>query len=228
MGSSLVEEKKGLPGGVILTDTGKRVNILDRKEDNYWDTILIWDGVYPGAFAIPANTIVPFFRRVSTKGRHYSAFNVDNQIIGNEQILITKLGFVPRLKFGNVNVRDVDIKFVLEAAYSEFRKNENVKKKGPSVFWQAGYGITGATQEGAPVGDFFCSIGVPSPAAIPDLLKPFELYDDDNVECDFTFPNSQIETIASAHRHYAMPTIETPVPITLVMHGFIVRSGLRD
>jgi len=221
MSASLVQEKTALPGGVIMTDTGKKVNILDRREDNYWDTVIIGDRTAP--YVVPAATQVIFFQNVSTKGLQYSAFTQDNQIINNEQILVTKMGLVPKNYWGNTAITDASIKRAYDSSYVEFRKNENTKKKGPPVLWQAGYGMAGGTVE---VGDYFCSVGVPSPAAIPDFLKPFELYDSDTIEGWVTFPNSQMaDTNANA---YIMATLATPVMYQMIMHGFIVRSGLRD
>lgn len=221
MGASLVQEKEALPGGVVLTDTNKRVNILDRKEDNYWDTVILGDRTAP--YAVPANTIISYFTQVSTKGRHLTAFNTDNRIIGNEQILVTKLGVVPKLYWGQTLITDASIKSALEGSYLEFRKNDNIKKKGPPVFWQSGYGFAGATME---ANDVFSSIGVPSPAAIPDLLRPFELHDDDNIEMEWRFPGSTLNDTGG--NAYQMPALATPVVLMVVFHGFIVRSGLRD
>jgi len=219
MGAIVEVRDKKLPGGVVLTDTGQKVNILDRKEDNYWDTVIM------AAAAITANTQVDFFKTVSTKGLHYSVFTNDNRIVGNEQILVTKLGIQPLVYYGNTRVGIADMMKVAHSCYAEFKKNDNVKKRGPMMYWQSGYAIAGMTTE---TDQTYLSNGVPSPAAIPDVLKPFELNDEAEIICFLRFPTCTMLMSDGNACVYIMPTLVCKVPVMLTMHGFIVRSGLRD
>lgn len=223
--SALVEQReKKLPGGVVITDTGQRVNILDRKEDNYWDTALI--GILA---ALLGNQQENYFRQVALKGLAMTVFTTDNQIVGNEQILVTKLGLFPKRYWGSTNVPPVDTQQLWECAYAEFRKNDNIKKRGPLRYWQDGYGLTGSV---VTAGSDLITNGVASPAAIPSLLKPFELNDEDLVECFIRISEpgaAWVSTIGVTTAYAGIQPATTVVnPIQLTMHGFIVRSGLRD
>jgi len=212
----LIQKMPELPGTVYISETGEKVNILDRRQDAYYDTVTLAQSSYP--YTITDNFSLDFFTNVSTKGKQFSSFTVDKKIVQQEQIKVYKLGLMPRLFYGNVRITDEDNKKVLESGYAWFAKNENKKKAGPCLFWPSGFGLAGATVES---NDYFCSIGVPSPAAIPNLATPFDLVDTDTIEGKIEWPSSSLA-------YYTRPSISTPVTITMVIFGFIKRSGLRD
>lgn len=225
--NALVKRPAALPGGFVVTDTGKKIYLIDSKEGALYDTIVY--GTRTAAYAMVAGTKVQFFTNVSTKGMQFTNLTTDKKIPGGWNVVVRKLGLVHLYTWGNSMAMAANVKKVFENTIFVFKKFDNPKKEAPAVLWQSGYGFAGG---GVETLDFYLSIGVPSLAAVPNIRVPFELVDTDTIEGYMEFPATTMTdgVTGLGGNAYVVPTLANPgvVAIRMILHGNIIRSGIKE
>ena len=220
--SNVIQKVKSeLPGKFVVSDTGEQFYVLDRREDNLYDTH-VWGSRLVGT-ALAAGARVQWFQGVAAKSRAFTNFVQAQQVPPGWYIAVNKLGIVPKLVFGNTVAAQNDVLRVLDNASASFTKIETVKKEGPPIFWQSGIGYSGATQVN---NAFNLSMGVPSPAAVPDVAVPFSLKEKDSVQGWMEMANNVLPDAAG--NAYQYPTLASACAFMIVLHGIIMKSGVKD
>jgi hypothetical protein len=223
--NALVKRPAKMPGGFVVTDTGKKIYLIDSKEGAIFDTIA-YGGAAAANYLMVAGTQVNFFTGVATKGRQFTNLTTDRKIPGGWHVVVRKLGITHLYFWGGRAATAANVKMVYENCNWVFRKFDNPKKEGPAVLWQSGYGFAGGGVENL---DFYLSIGVPSLAAVPNIRVPFELVDDDSIEGFMEYPAPVLPTVPGPLAINA-PTLANPgaVAFRMILHGNIIRSGIKD
>lgn len=221
---ALLRKKARLPGQFTIADTGEQVNLLDKHEGNLIDTLVIGDYTL-AAYAITAGMQFDWFTGCSTKSKAFTNFKVDKKVPAGWYIAVTKLGIHFRPFAGNVVSRHDDILKVAENSVANLLKIENSKREEPPLFWQSGFGWAGMTTE---TNRSYISAGVPSPAAIPQIKVPFSLVPGNDLEGYIAFPQNVLpDSVGGAGHGYVFPTLASPVMATIVIHGIIMKSGVK-
>lgn len=225
--NALVKRPAKMPGGFVITDTGKKIYLIDSKEGAIYDTIVYGNRTAP--YAMVTGTKVWFFTNVTIKGAQFTNLTTDRKIPGGWHVVVRKLGLTHLYTWGNSMMIAQNVKKVFENTIFVFKKFDNPKKEAPAVLWQSGYGFAGGGVENL---DFYLSIGVPSLAAVPNIRIPFELVDDDSIEGYMEFPTTTMTDgiNITGGNAYVVPTLANPgvVAIRMILHGNIIRSGIKD
>jgi len=225
--NALVKRPAKLPGGFVITDTGRKIYLIDSKEGAVFDTVVIGD--VGAAFPITPGMRVRFFTNVSTKGDQFTNCLRDNRIPGGWHVVVRKLGLTHLYCWGDTFTTARNVKRIFENFVFVFQKFTNEKKKAPAVMWQSGYGFAGGGVENL---DFYLSIGVPSLAAVPNIRVPFELMDDDTIEAWMEYQISSMTDglTGIGGNNIVDPVLDDPgvVAIRMILHGNIIRSGIKE
>jgi len=226
---ALLAQRAQLPGGFVIAETGEKIYLIDKKEGNLYDTLVAGVDDNGAGYQILQGEEYEFFVDVSNKSKAFTSFKVDKKVPAGWFIAVTKLGLIAKAYYGNTRAALSDILKIYENSVCEFVKIETTKKEEPPIFWQSGFGWYGATTEN---NQSMVSSGVPSPAAIPNIKVPFSLVPGNDVEGYLRFPRNtlatQNTTAAGAHEAYAYPALDGPVAMMIVMHGLIMKSGVKQ
>jgi hypothetical protein len=222
---ALLKQRTQLPGGFVIAETGEKIYLLDKKEGNLYDTIVI--GSYapnPAAFQITAGMQFDFFIGVSAKSKAFTNFKVDKKVPAGWYIAVTKLGMLFLPTIAQTDVEYANIMRIANNSVCNFLKVENSKKEEPPIFWQSGIGWAGHTTANNAT---FLSASVPSPAAVPNVKVPFSLIPNNDVEAYISFPRNTLPDTSTPARAYAFPEITSAVGVMFVAHGLILKSGVK-
>lgn len=222
---ALIAERAQLPGGFVIAETGEKIYLIDKKEGNLYDTLIVGEhnGVAPVGFNITQGAEFEFFINVSQKSKAFTSFKVDKKVPSGWYIAVTKLGLHFRAYLGNIKAELSDILKIGENSVVNFTKIETVKKEEPPMFWQSGFGWYGQTTA---TNQSLVTSGVPSPAAIPNIKVPFSLVPGNDVEGMIRFPRNVLNTEAGVA--YPWPTLSGPVACMMILHGLIMKSGVKQ
>lgn len=226
---ALLRRKARLPGSFTIADTGEQVNLLDKHEGNLIDTMIVGNRVPGAGFNITAGMQFDWFTGCSTKSKAFTNFKVDKKVPAGWYIAVTKMGIHFRPFDGNYRVAYDDILKVAESSVANILKIENSKREEPPLFWQSGFGWAGMTTE---TNRSYISAGVPSPAAIPQIKVPFSLVPGNDLEGYIAFPQNVLPDVAQAapplaQNPFLFPVLGGSVPCTIVLHGIIMKSGVK-
>jgi hypothetical protein len=209
---------KGQPGKFLDTSSGKILDISEFREDDKYDTVIIPPG------AISAGNEFIFFRDIQGKRPIDTNFTQTSRLSAGEEMVVERVGATMRLATGNLIPVPADYKRISDDAHLRVTVNQLLLIEGPLVKFPSGYGLSGQTQE---TDAGIVSIGVPSTAAASKLIKTQMLTNKHEVEGNMTFFNRSwaapvfAAAVPPIPLENLMPTIETPIFVTLWLHGLV-------
>lgn len=162
---------KGSPGRFLDTGSGQVLNISDYREDDKYDTIVIY-GYELDSAGITAGKQYVFFRDVERKMPIDTNLTQPSRLSAGEEMVIDRVGTSIDTYAGEWLVTNSDFGQVVYNAHLRVEVNKLLLTEGPMVKYACGYGVTGSGLIGfglAP--SSFVNIGVPSSAAVPKLVK---------------------------------------------------------
>lgn len=166
------------PGRFYDTSTGEKVDIVDYRDGDRYDTIQ----VASGAIAAGAESVL--FRDIGSKNVLDFNMGAAHRLSSGEQMLVQRIGVDIPLAFGNTVVAPVDIKKVAYGGYLKLTLNQRETASGPLYTFPTGYGMAGQTNEN---NTGIVSLGVPSTAAKKNLVKEHWLTSDQDVSGSIFF-----------------------------------------
>jgi len=197
---------KGEPGKYFIPALKKKIAIIDYREGDLYDTVLIPSG------AIAAGATYHFFRDLEGKNLQDTNFTTPRRIEAGTEMIITRLGIVLHSTTGNTIIPLADAKKVLENGYLTFKINKMDVDEGFLMRFQSGYGLAGSTVE---TNQSIFSNGVPSAAAAPTLLVPQEITVNHDLQAQIEFFD------APWISGFTMPTLSQAVKVKFILHGYI-------
>lgn len=215
MNPKTIQPVKDEPGKFINTITGEIYDIAEMREGDKYDTIIV-----------PAGAVAPgaeywLFRDVAAKRTVDTNFTQQSRLSAGEKMLLTRIGVMIPLAFGNILPAPADIKRVAENAHLRIEVNSLLQAEGVLVFFNSGYGLAGNTQE---TDAGIVSIGVPATASASKLARPQDLTQNHDVLGKIRFDDRNwVGAIVAAEDR--MPTLETPVAVRCLLHG-LIRSAV--
>ncbi len=217
---------KGEPGVFFNKLTGKKIHIVDWREDDKYDTVFLPPGpIQPG-------TSLYFFRDLQGKNLIDTNFSAPRKLPAGEEMILNRIGVQIPLAIGNVLMTPGDIKKVAENGYLAFRINRKDVAEGPLLRFPSGYGLSGSTNVD---NDGTLSIGVPSTAAAAKLARDQYVNSDHDMDGVVTYydrawmrglqgmgdPNDDVGIAPFP------PVLERGVAIRLVLHGLIKAAATK-
>lgn len=210
-----MKQVPGKPGQFKVTtaEGAKIVKLVEWREDYIYDTIEMVATI--GAAA--ANEWMFF---VSTSGpagapktKADTNLRTPRRLSSGQEMILNQIGVTPlHNRINSVEISNIDFAWVLERLSYKFEINQIPMAEGPVGFFPPGWGGTGVATIGGAVG--FMTNGVASPAAVPRLLVPQNIYVENDISGTLTHSNVAWTTTA-----YVAPTIPAG--------GLLVRNSLR-
>jgi hypothetical protein len=212
-----VKEVQGKPGRLFIEETGKEVEIRDRRFGSKYDSVSI------NAGAMAAGTALEFFRDLGGKTRADSNFQTPNRLNSGELMWIHRVGIYIRSANGNIMVPVADIKRVADDSTFRVELNDLLLIDGVTYESQSGYGFYGSDAGAAGI----AAVGVPSLGAALMLPQPQFLTPEATV-------TGRIEFLArnwTAGQNLAagdqMPIFTGAVTVTCHLWGEILRATTK-
>jgi len=194
------------PGRFYDTSTGEKVDIVDYRDGDRYDTIRIASG------AISAGSETVLFRDIGSKDAIDFNMGAAHRLSSGEQMLVQRIGVDVPLCFGNTIVAPADIKRVAYGGYLKLSLNQRETASGPLYTFGMGYGLAGQTNEN---NTGIVSIGVPSTAAKKNLVKEHWLTSDQDVSGSIFFYDRLWDTTTN------MATLGSRVHVRVFLGGLI-------
>lgn len=166
------------PGVYYNTDTGKFFNLVEYRDDDKYDTVVIASG------AIAAGKTLELFRDLSSKDKIDTNFDTSRRLSKGEEMLIKRIGVDIPLAVGNTVLVAANIKKVAYNGFLDFRINKKLVAEGPLYKYPSGYGMAGQTTEN---NASVVTIGVPSTAAQRPLEKVHEVTSEHDLSASIRF-----------------------------------------
>jgi len=208
---------KGQPGVFFNRLTGKKIHIVDWREDDKYDTIYLPPGpISPG-------TAKSFFRDLEGKELIDTNFSTPRRLPAGEEMILDRIGIQIPMSFGNVLVPPEDIKRVAENGYLVFKINRKDVAEGPLLKFPSGYGLSGMTNL---ENDGVLSVGVPSTAAAAKLVREQSLTSDHEVEGVVQFFDRHWLSRGPING-FGPPALKTGVIVRLLLHGLIKAAATK-
>lgn len=154
------------PGLYYNTDSGKYFNLVEYRDDDKYDTVVLASG------AVAAGKTLECFRDLGSKDKIDTNFDTPRRISKGEEMLVKRIGVDIPMAVGNTIQTPANIKKVAYNGYMRFQVNKKDVAEGPLYKFPSGYGLAGQTTENA---TGIVSIGVPSTAAQRPLEKVHEV-----------------------------------------------------
>jgi hypothetical protein len=202
------------PGELFIPALGKKVQQVELREDDVYDTVQIAGAISPG-------TEYEFFRDIQGKNEQHTNIPQARRIQSGDEVAVFRIGIYPRNALGNTQASLLDIKKVVENGHLDLRFNRRVVTSGPALKYPTGYGLSGFSNDVAANGLSALSVGVPSVAAAPTLFVPQQLKDNDDIICKLRFPS------ASWAASYVDPAISAApgIAVSVFLRG-VIKSPL--
>lgn len=212
-----IKEVQGKPGRLYVEETGKEVEIRDRRFGSKYDSVSVNTGL------MAAGTQLEFFRDLGGKTRADTNMQTPNKLNAGELMWIHRVGIYIRSANGDLMVPTADIKRVADDACFRVELNDLLLIDGLVYESQSGYGFYGSELGAAGI----AAVGVPSLGAALMLPQP-----------QFWTPESTItgrieflgrawtagQNLAAANQ---MPTFTGPVTVTCHVWGEILRATTK-
>jgi hypothetical protein len=166
---------KGQPGRFLETGSGQILNISEYREDDKYDTIVIYSDNFEH---ITAGTQYVFFRDVEKKFPIDTNLTQPSRLSMGEEMVVDRVGASVDLYAGEYSVANSDFGQVVFNGHLRVNVNNLLLAEGPLVKFASGYGLTGSgiyhtgdNLAGVSNTGIFVNIGVPSQAAVPKLVR---------------------------------------------------------
>lgn len=213
---------KGSPGRFLETATGQVLNISDYREDDKYDTIMIYNhDVDP----ITAGKQYIFFRDVQRKMPIDTNLTQESRLSAGEEMVIDRVGLSVDMFAGEWNVSDWDFGQVIYNAHLRVNVNQLLLTEGPAIKFGSGYGVGGAMgglNAFAPINGVasYPNIGIASPTAVPKLVKTQTVTDKHEIIGYLTFYS---RAWADNGGTISMPNIDKSdyIPVKCWLHGLL-------
>lgn len=226
--ANLQVQKPQLPGPVIRDPrTGRTFRSTFWRDGYFYDGVLI--GSRTGATTLADDAKISFFENMRLKGGFLGNGDENNKIPSGWVMKVDRLGLYFPHYWGNTEASEIDIKKIIAACEVTLKVDRDEMKVDNAIFWHGGIGLVG---QSAGTGQFFASIGVPSPQAMPKLEEPLYLANTDNnsntLDGFMTFPKSTFtDGLAGTGGNLMVrPTISGVVVCIMVFHGLIGTKGI--
>jgi hypothetical protein len=176
---------KGQPGRFLETTTGQVLNISEYREDDKYDTIVIYgeeqDPITDGKQYV-------FFRDIERKLPIDTNFTQPVRLSMGEEMVVDRVGLSVDLFMGDSPVANIDMAKAIYNGHLRVNVNNLLLIEGPAVKFGCGYGLTGPGVYTDFYGvSFFSNLGMPSPAAVPKLVRTQTLTEKHEIIGYFTF-----------------------------------------
>jgi len=212
-----VKEVQGKPGRLFIEETGKEVEVRDRRFGSKYDSISI------NAALMVAGTAFEFFRDLGGKTRADANFQTPNRLNSGELMWIHRVGIYIRSASGDTLVPTADIKRVADNATFRVELNDLLLIDGICYESQSGYGFYGSELGAAGM----AAVGVPSLGAALMLPQPQFLTPEATVtgRIEFLARNwTAGQNLAAANQQ---PTFTSVVTVTCHLWGEILRATTK-
>jgi len=190
------------PGVLIIPGIPFAVRLDQWIEGPVYDTAAISAG------AISDGAEYKFFTNVAGKNKDQTNLVENGKLPAGWQLIINKMGLelCPGMSKADGNL-------IIENSYMHFKSGNNkIHKIAPTFCWPSGYGIWGdhAIDTQAALTDYsIAGIGVPSPSAVPMLLKSIYITSQTNIEGLLRFENAV--------------TIGADLEVRMILYGYVSR-----
>jgi hypothetical protein len=214
---------KGQPGRFLETGSGQILNISEYREDDKYDTIVIYSYT---AELITAGKQYVFFRDIERKLPIDTNFTQPSRLSMGEEMVVDRVGASIDLFMGETSASNDDFAKVVYNAHLRVNVNNLLLCEGPLVKFASGYGVTGSgIYTSVDTGNLgiLVNIGVPSPAAVPKLVKTQTLTEKHEIIGYLTFFSRQwADWTHGSEIETAMPEIDSNfVPVKCWIHGLL-------
>lgn len=204
---------KGKPGHYFIPATGEVFRAQELTEDSLYDSVTLPSG------ALSAGTTRKFFDSLSNKNLQHTNIGTIGRIVPSQQeVSVTRIGYVPAQAVGNSLTTDGDILKTLFSGSIELKFGKQEIAKGPLWKYPGGYGAPGSTTR-TDTGNV--TNGVASPAAVPPLVVVQPLNMDDSVSAVTKWEDAAWIT------SYAAPALDGINAGTLDIHGILKTAVSR-
>ena len=209
---AILQRIKGSPGEFFIPALGKKIKIVEWKEDDRYDTVVQASG------AITAGTVLNFFRDLTNKDVNDGNFNSAKKLMSNgEEMVLERIGVDVPMCVGNTLVTPADIKRVAFNGYLLLKIDRRDVAEGPLHKFPSGYGLAGSTTEN---NTGIVSLGVASTASAAKLIREQEISQDTDVAASLQFFNHTWDA-------GNMPTLVSKVWVRLFLHGLIKAGATK-
>lgn len=179
MADPTIRAVQGRPGQYEIPALGKTVKLVQVREGEVYDTVQ-FTGTTP--ISVTAGSELVLFRDLTNKNIQDMNLGSQFKIQAQNEMVITKIGVVVPQAYGSNQTNDTD---VIQVAYNvslQFFINERKIAEGPVHAFPMGYGVSGSTTRN---NTGVVTLGVPSPAAVPGLIVPQPINDQDQLKGSF-------------------------------------------
>lgn len=216
----------GTPGAFAIPGLGKTIKLTEWSEQDIFDT---W--VLPATAQLQVVNELRFYTNVDGKNPIDTNLTTNSKMPARHSAIVLKVGvFVPP-KWGASTPELADQMAIYQEATFELLKNRKTQVEETHLWGLAtGYGFVGYGIDfgGPAVTVAPGSNGVASPSAIPPLLVPFELNDDDDFQGRLRFhASAAAATIAGVTAAWTSHTLAQDTPIMVALHGFVKSPATR-
>jgi hypothetical protein len=212
MNPKTIQPVKDRPGVFVNTISGELYDISEMREGDKYDTVILATG------PVVAGTELWLFRDVAQKRTVDTNFTQQSRLSAGEKMLLTKIGAMIPLAFGDILPTPSDIKKVAENCTLRVEVNSLLQAEGKLIFFQSGFGLAGMTQE---TDQGIVSIGVPSTASAAKLARPQDLTSQHDVLGKIRFDDRNWAAGFVVDPDDLIPKLDHPVAIVAVLHGLI-------
>jgi hypothetical protein len=215
---------KGQPGRFLDTASGSILNISEYREDDKYDTIVIYGERFE---AITAGKQYVFFRDIERKLPIDTNFTQPVRLSMGEEMVVDRIGASVEQMMGSYPVSNYDMAQVVFNGHLRINVNNLLLTEGPIIKFGCGYGLTGPGIYPDPLGlgaSFFANIGVPSQAAVPKLLRSQTLTEKHEIIGYLTFySRAWADWTRTNPESVGMPNFEKAlfIPVKCWLHGLL-------
>lgn len=202
---------KGAPGEFFIPALNRRIKIVEFREDNKYDTVVLSSG------AVSDGTVRNYFRDLTNKQGVDSNFKTPRRIGNGEEMIVKWVGLQVQDARGNTVALPRDVKKILWGSFFSFSIDSSLITEGTAIYYPSGYGLAGSTAENdAGV----VSSGVAATASVRTLEKPHQVGPDNDLEATLTFQDHLWDTSN-------LPTTTNNCYIRCTVHGIIRKGATR-
>lgn len=202
---------KGEPGVFFIPSLGRKIKIVEFREDNKYDTVVL------AAAAVTDGLQKFFFRDLTNKVAVDTNFKTPRRIGQGEEMIIKWVGLQVEDACGNTPAVSRDVKKILWGSFFEFKVDGVLVTEGTSIYYPSGYGLAGQSTENDSA---IVASGVPATASVRVLEKPHQVGPDNDLEGLLTFQDHLWDATN-------LPTTSNKTYIRCTIHGIIRKGATR-
>jgi len=208
---------KGHPGRFLDIGTGKVLNISEYREDDKYDTVMVWDN--DGSQPLPSGRQFIFFRDVTKKKPLDTNFSQPSKLNAGETMIIDRVGIYVRQAAGAAvptPTSALDAIYVAENAHLRIEMNKLLLTEGPVIKYPSGYGFSVAY-----------NIGFPATGMTTKMMRTQFMGPRHDIIGYLTFYDRDVWMKQFIPAGIGMPTFSVPVLVVCFLHGLIKTAVSR-